>query len=132
MVTTELAFETGTGAFNARDLERFAELLADDVVFRAPGGVDREGRKACVDFYARLQDAFPDARFEVRKLYILDEVAIEEGTFTGTHDGPGCTGRAVAMDYVQVLRFRDGEYTSLKLLFDRLTMLEQLGLVPLP
>ena len=37
MVTTQLAFETGTDAFNARDLDRFAQLLADDVVFQAPG-----------------------------------------------------------------------------------------------
>jgi ketosteroid isomerase-like protein len=40
------------------------------------------------------------------------------------------TGRAVAVDYIQVLRFRDGKHTSFNLMFDRLLMLEQLGLVP--
>jgi hypothetical protein len=32
-------------------------------------------------------DTFPDAHVEVNKLYIVDDVAVEEGTFTGTHNG---------------------------------------------
>ncbi|MGZ4184739.1 MAG: nuclear transport factor 2 family protein [Solirubrobacteraceae bacterium] len=130
MLTTQLAFETGTDAFNARDLDRFAQLLADDVVFQAPGCPRSAGKQACVDFYASLYDAFPNAQFEARKLYILDEVAIEEGTFTGTHTGTGRTGRTVELDYVQVMSIEDGEYVSMKLLLDRLTMLEQLELTP--
>jgi hypothetical protein len=129
MLTNQLAFETGTDAFNARDLYRFAELLADDVVFQAPGCAGGAGKEACVAFYSSLFDAFPDARFEVRKLYVLDEVAIEEGTFTGTNTGLDSTGRSVALDYVQVMSFEGGEHVSLKLLLDRLTMLEQLGLI---
>ena len=129
MVTTQMAFETGTDAFNARNLDRFAQLLADDVVFQAPGCPRNAGKQACVDFYAGLFGAFPDAQFEARKLYILDEVAIEEGTFTGTHTGAGHTDRTVELDYVQVMSIEDGEYVSMKLLLDRLTMLEQLELV---
>jgi ketosteroid isomerase-like protein len=125
MVTNQLAFETGTDAFNARNLDRFAQLLADDVVFQAPGCPRNAGKQACVDFYSGLFDAFPDAQFVARKLYILDEVAIEEGTFTGT----GRTDRTVELDYVQVMSIEDGEYVSMKLLLDRLTMLEQLELV---
>lgn len=130
MVTTQLAFETGTDAFNARNLDRFEQLLADDVVFQAPGCPRNTGKQACLDFYSGLFGAFPDAQFEARKLYILDEVAIEEGTFTGTHTGGEGTGSAVELDYVQVMSIEDGEYVSMKLLLDRLTMLEQLGLIP--
>jgi len=36
------------------------------------------------------------------------------------------------VDYIQVLRFRDGKHLSFNLMFDRLTMLEQLALVPMP
>jgi ketosteroid isomerase-like protein len=130
MLSTQLAFETGTDAFNARDLDRFAELLADDVVFQAPGCPRNAGKQACVDFYAGLYDAFPNAQFQARKLYILDEVAIEEGTFTGTHTGAGRTDRSVELDYVQVMSVENGEYVSMKLLLDRLTMLEQLEMTP--
>ena len=67
-------------------------------------------------------------------------MAVEEGTFSGTHrrvlrtptgDVPP-TGRAVRVPYLQVLRFRDGKHTSFNLMFDRLLMLEQLGLVSHP
>ena len=65
---------------------------------------------------------------------------MEEGTFNGTHDGvlhnPAGdlppTGRSVSLEYIQVLRFRDGKHVSFNLMFDRLEMLEQLGLLPAP
>ena len=42
------------------------------------------------------------------------------------------TGRPVKVGYIQVFRFRDGKHVSFNLMFDRLLMLEQLGLVPAP
>ena len=67
-------------------------------------------------------------------------MAVEEGTVSGTHDGVlhaptgdiPPTGRAVSLDYIPVLRFRNGEHISFNLMFDRLLMLEQLGLIPSP
>jgi ketosteroid isomerase-like protein len=126
-ITSELAFETGTDAFNARDLDRFANGLADDVVFQAPGAAG-EGKAACVRFFGGLFEAFSDAHLDVHGLYVFDDLAVEEGTFTGTHDGVAHTGRAVELDYVQVLRHRDGKHVSVNLMLDRLQMLEQLGL----
>jgi ketosteroid isomerase-like protein len=73
-----------------------------------------------------------------RAVHIIDDVAVEEGTSSGTQNGVlrnpmgdiPPTGRAVAVAYIQVLRFRDGKHTSFNLMFDRLLMLEQLGLAP--
>jgi len=137
-MTVREAFERGTETFNAHDLEGFAEVLADDVVFRAPGGIAGDGQAACAAFFGSWFTAFPDAHVEVHSVHIVDDVAVEEGTFTGTHDGVlhsptgdvPPTGRPVAVDYVHVLRYRDGKHVSFNLLFDRLQMLEQLGLVP--
>ena len=139
-MTTREAFEKGTQTFNAHDVDGFAEVLADDVVFEAPGGMRGEGKAACVEFYSSWFTAFPDAHVEVHSLHVIDDVAVEEGTFTGTHDGVlrspmgdvPPTGRSVRVDYIQVLRFRDGKHRSFNLMFDRLVMLEQLGLVPAP
>jgi ketosteroid isomerase-like protein len=137
-ISTREAFERGTDTFNAHDIEGFAEVLADDVVFRAPGGIQGEGKEACAGFFGGWFAAFSDAHVDVHTLHVLDDVAVEEGTFTGTHDGTlhtpagdiPPTGRPVAVDYVQVLRFRDGKHVSFNLMFDRLAMLEQLGLAP--
>jgi steroid delta-isomerase-like uncharacterized protein len=137
-ISTREAFERGTDTFNAHDIEGFAEVLADDVVFRAPGGMQGEGKEACAAFFGGWFAAFSDAHVDVHSVHFVDDVAVEEGTFTGTHDGTlrtpagdiPPTGRSVAVDYVQVLRFRDGKHVSFNLMFDRLAMLEQLGLAP--
>jgi hypothetical protein len=114
--------------------------LADDVVFQAPGGMRGQGKAACVEFYGGWLAAFPDGHVEVHNVHFIDDVAVEEGTFSGTHNGVlhtptgdiPPTSRAMSVEYIQVLRFRDGEHISFNLVFDRLQMLEQLGLVPAP
>jgi ketosteroid isomerase-like protein len=124
----------------AHDIDGFAEVLADDVVFEAPGGLRGAGKAASIEFSSSWFGAFADARVDVRCLHIVDDVAIEEGTFTGTHSGVlkgpmgdvPPTGRPVRIAYIQVLRFRDGKHVSFNLMFDRLSMLEQLGLIPAP
>jgi steroid delta-isomerase-like uncharacterized protein len=139
-MTAREAFERGTEAFNAHDIETFAEVMADDVVFQAPGGMLGHGKPACVAFFGGWLSAFPDAHVEVHNVNVLGDIAIEEGTFSGIHRGvlhtPAgdipATGRSVSVEYIQVLRFRDGKHVSFNLMFDRLQMLEQLGLVPAP
>ena len=137
-MTTREAFEEGTRTFNAHDMDGFAAVLADDVQFSAPGGILGQGKPACVEFFGGWFDAFPDAHVDVSAVHVVGDVAVEEGTFTGTHDGvlhtPSgdipATGRAVSVDYVQVLRFRDGKHASFNLAFDRLLMREQLQAEP--
>jgi len=139
-MTVREAFEVGTATFNAHDLDGFKKVLADDVVFKAPGGIHGQGKAACAGFFGGWFDAFPDARVDVHAVHVVDDLAVEEGTFVGTQNGvlhgPAGdippTGRSVAVDYVHVLRFRDGKHVSFNLMFDRLMMLEQLGLLPTP
>jgi ketosteroid isomerase-like protein len=138
--TAQAAFEKGTERFNAHDIAGFSEVLADDVTFAAPGGMRGMGKLACADFFAGWFAAFGDAHVDVKAVHFIGDIAVEEGTFTGTHDGvlrtPAGdippTGRPVRLDYIQVLRFRDGQHASFNLMFDRLLMLEQLGLMPSP
>jgi hypothetical protein len=138
-MTVREAFEKGTNAFNAHDIRGFAEVLADDVVFQAPG-VRGQGKEACAEFYRSWLTAFPDAHIEVHSFQILSDLAVEEGTFTGTHHGVLTTsvgempptGRCVSVEYIQVIRFREDKHSSFHLAFDRLLMLEQLGLMPAP
>ena len=138
-MTVREAFEKGTDTFNAHDIDGFSSVLADDVVYRAPG-ISGQGKPGCAAFFAGWFGAFPDAHVEVHALHVAGDVAVEEGTFTGTHNGvlrsPAGdippTGRPVTIYYLQVLRFRDGKHVSFNLMFDRLLMLEQLGLIPAP
>jgi ketosteroid isomerase-like protein len=137
-LTTREAFEKGTRTFNAHDIRGFGEVVAEDVVFEAPGGARGKGKAPCLEFYGSWFQAFPDAHVEVHGLHIIDDVAVEEGTFSGTHRGVlhaptgdvPPTHRSVRIPYIQVLRFRDGRHISFNLMFDRLLLLEQLGLIP--
>jgi ketosteroid isomerase-like protein len=129
VMTDHDAVERATEAFNAHDLDGLASVLADDVTCRAPGGVEEKGKAACVEFHRRWLADFPDAHVEVRARHMIDDVVVEEGTFRGRHDGVARTGRSVSVDYVRVVRVRDAKHVSLNLMFDRLLMLEQLGLV---
>jgi steroid delta-isomerase-like uncharacterized protein len=137
---TREPFQRGTDTFNDHDIDAFADVLADDVFFTAPGGMRGEGKPACVEFFASWWNAFPDFHVEVHDVHFINDVAVEVGTYSGTHNGvlhtPAGdippTGRAVSGDYIQVLRFRDGKHASFNLMFDRLLMLEQLGLTAAP
>ena len=139
-MTVREAFEKGTEAFNAHDIGGFSDVMTDDVVYRAPGGMSSAGKQACAEHYAGLFTAFPDAHAMIQAVHVSGDVAVEEGTFIGSHKGvlhtPAGdvqpTGRRVMVDYVQVLHFRDGLTASFSLMYDRLELLEQLGLVPDP
>ena len=52
------AFEKHTDAFNSHYIDGFAVTLADNLVFRAPGGMAGGGKPACVEFFGGWLDAF--------------------------------------------------------------------------
>src|SRR5512146_1384742 len=102
-------FEKSTDAFNRHDINAFKAELADDVSCTAPGKLQLKGKEAVASFYKSWMDAFPDARVEIRDAHVLDDLVVEEGTFTGTHRGvlhtPNGdippTGRSVRASYMQ-------------------------------
>ena len=105
-------------------------MLGDDVVFHGAGRDARRGKGGLRRVLRGWFSAFPDAHVEIHGVHVIDDVAVEEGTFTGTHDGVlrspmgdiPPTGRPVKVDYIQVLHFRNGRHSSFNLMFDRLLM----------
>jgi ketosteroid isomerase-like protein len=130
-IAEQEAFETVTDTFSADNLDQFAALLADDVVFQAPGGTGGKGKGACIESYRRWFDDFPDARVQVQGLHVFDHVTVDE-TLTGTRSGIARTGRSAGLGYFLLLRFCDGKHVSLNLILDRLLKREQLGLIKGP
>ena len=76
-MTAREVFEKGTEVFNAHDIDAFAELLADDVIVRAPGGMTGRGKAACLDFFGSWLDAFPDAHVQVNGIHVSDDFVIK-------------------------------------------------------
>jgi predicted ester cyclase len=127
-------------AFNAHDRAACEALCSDDAVLTAPGDMAFTGRQAVCDFLQSWWDAFPDAHTTIREVLYSGDTYIEEGTFHGTHDGVfrtpmgdiPPTHRPVTGEYVSINRCRDDHIVSQYLIFDRLQLLEQLGLIPAP
>ena len=63
-----------TSAFNAHDLPHLAGALAENFVFSAPEEVAGEGQAACIAFYRRWLEDFPDAHLDGHPDHPADEL----------------------------------------------------------
>ena len=133
-------YERGTKAFNDHDIDALMDVYADDAEFRGPGGMVARGKDAIRQFTEGWIQGFPDCKVTASKVIEADNHIVEEGVFTGTHTGVfptpmgdiPPTGRSVSGAYVDVFEIRDGKLVSDHLSFDRMELMEQLGLMPQP
>lgn len=117
------------------DVDGFGDLLADDFVEHeeTPGlEPTKDGVKT---FFRMYLAAFPDLRMEPQDVIASGDKAVARVRATGTHDGElmgmPATGRAVDVQLIDIMRFReDGKVVEHWGVFDALTMMQQLGAVP--
>ena len=121
--------------FNAGDLEAVDAFIHpahenhDPTAPDVPTGPD--GVRRLVELY---RGAFPDLRFEHEILAATDEWVAHRWTFSGTQRGEILgiepTGKAVAVQGLEVNRIADGKIAESWALSDSLGLLEQLGASP--
>ena len=119
---------------NGQDAELFYELNAPDFVnLSAPPGMpsDLEGGKA---FLWSFFSAFPDGRFEIDDMIAEGDRVATKKTFTGTHTGAlgdvPASGNRVSIQFVDILRVRDGRIVEHWLSIDNLSFMQQIGALP--
>ncbi len=130
--------ERGVEAFNSGDLEQLARDSAPDIVFSASGGMEYKGPQAVKEYNQNWRTAFPDARIKVTNIVALGNTVVLEGEFSGTHAGTlatpmgdiRSTGKKVKDEFVQVFTIDRGLVSSVRLYFDRMSLMTQLGLAP--
>lgn len=141
MATIQEITERGTAAFNQRDVTALQEVYSSDCAYTAPGEMHFTGATQIIEFLKVWWTAFPDCTgTPTNVLYCGDDYSVVEGLFEGAQDGVFATPmgdvepthRQVHGEYVLVSKVRDGKVVSQHLTFDRLQLLEQLGLVPTP
>jgi predicted ester cyclase len=117
---------------NNRDWSVYDELNDPDFVNLSPGApADREGGKA---YLSGFLGAFPDARITIEDMIAEGDQVVTKKTFAGTHtadlgDIPA-TGRRVEVQYVDIMRVRNGRIVEHWHALDQLSLLQQLGLAP--
>jgi len=119
---------------NQKNWETFDELNADDFVnLSAPPGVpsDKEGGKM---FLAAFISAFPDSTVTIQDMIAEGDRVVTKKTFSGTHTGElngiPPTGNRVSIQYVDIMRVRDGQIVEHWLAMDQLSFMQQLGVIP--
>ena len=122
------------GVQNRKDFAVYDELTAEDFVnLSAPPGVgaDKAGGRA---YLGAMLGAFPDAHFAIDDMIAEGDRVATKKTFTGTHTAAfgeiPATGRPVTLQYVDILRLRDGRIVEHWLSMDQLSFLRQLGVLP--
>ncbi|CAL9479951.1 nuclear transport factor 2 family protein [Streptomyces sp. Tu 3180] len=124
-----------------QDAEAVAELFAEDAVALTPEAGELHGRYEIAEYWRRMTTALPDARFESVSAYECGDTAVDEGYYSGRNTGPvrtpdgrtlPATQNAVRIRGVDIATVADGLIVDYRLYFDRLALLEQLGLPPEP
>ena len=129
-------------AWNAHDMEAFAEMCAEDIVWQNTGAEPTRGREAVHDFWVENHTAFPDLQIEVTSRVAGKGSVAAEYVFTGTHTGPltmaegappvPATGKKVAVHGSYFVRYSKGKMVEGHILSDNASMMMQLGLLELP
>jgi predicted ester cyclase len=138
--TPREVFDRGHELFNKHDIDGLVEIYADNAELRGPGGMTFKGKDEIAKFTRGWVQGFPDCLTTTTNVIEAGNYIVEEGVFTGTHTGVfptpmgdiPPTNKKVEGPYVDVFEIRDGKVVSDRLTFDRLQLMEQLGLVPQP
>jgi predicted ester cyclase len=127
-------------AFNSHDESAIKSLTAPNATLTAPGDVRLSGRDAVAGYAINWLKAFPDARFTVRHEIVSGPWIIDEYTFEGTHraslSGPlgviPATNKRMVGHGVQISRWEDDKLVNVRLYFDMVEVLTQIGMMPVP
>jgi len=125
----------GRGSLDVAD-----EILAEDCLNHGPGSVTVAGTGQIKAQAHVLRTAIPDLRLELKDQFVVGDRVCSRWSGSGTHRGDmrtqagtvPPTGNRIAFDEIRIDRHADGRITESWFMPDRLTLWQQLGLVPLP
>ena len=140
MSEAKQVLEQAIERWNDNDRDRWAELYHEDVVFEAPGGSRISGLEDLkVSYFDALLTAAPDRGSSDVVLISEGEHVVEQARYTGTHTGTWrnpngveipATGKTLDFPFVGVFRVERGRISSIRLYYDQVEVLNQLGLMP--
>lgn len=124
-------------AWNAQDLDAIVAMHAPDMVFANHTAGESASGAGVRGHIAKIFEAWPDMRFQTRRLYVREGVVTQEWTATATHsetlrrgelEAPP-SGRSVSWDGVDVIPFEDGLIKRKDVYSDSVGILRQVGLL---
>ena len=100
----EETIERYNAAWNAHDVDAIVSMHAPGMVFANHTAGETVEGDAVRDHIARIFENWPDLTFRGRRLYVRDDLVVNEWTATAT----ASDGRRLEWDGVDVFPFQDG------------------------
>jgi steroid delta-isomerase-like uncharacterized protein len=124
-------------AWNAHDVERIASMHAPGMVFENHTAGERAEGAEALEHIARIFDSWPDIAFETRRLYVREDLVVQEWTATATHLKPLSrgeitvepSGKRIEWKGMDVIPFEDGRVKRKDVYSDSVSILRQVGLL---
>ncbi len=124
-------------AFCRQDLDTCLATFAPDGTYSDPVTAQPLSGQAIKDYFGRVFAGFTDATIETVAAHAITEDLVVwrwviRGTNTGSNLGSLPTGRSLILPGCEFIEVRAAKVQRIEGYFDRLSILEQLGLVPGP
>ena len=124
-------------AWNDHDLDAIMAMHAPGMVFENHTAGERAEGEEVRDHIGRIFDAWPDLRFAGRRLYVRDDLVVQEWTATATHANRMTrgdliaepTGKTITWDGLDVIPFTEGLIKRKDVYSDSVSILRQVGLL---
>jgi len=131
------AVAAACAAMNAHDAKKYSELFAPDATVDEYGLGEAKGREAIAGGIRGALNGFPDLKIGVSKIFVKDEVLVQEWVITGTNkgvfNGAKPTNKRIGVRVASVLTFTpEGLIKTEHRYFDTSTVSSQLGLMKAP
>jgi steroid delta-isomerase-like uncharacterized protein len=128
--------EAYNNAWNRHDADAVVAMHTEDSVFcNHTSGGEAVGRAAIRQIVCAVFATFPDIHFELRRLYVRDDLVVQEWTATATHVNPVMyndtplppSGKVISWDGMDILPLRNGKVARKDVYAESLSYLRQLG-----
>ena len=133
----ETLIERYNEAWNAHDADAIMAMHAPDMVFENHTAGERAQGEAVREHVAAIFEGWPDITFETRRLYLREDLIVQEWTATATHSRTmrrgdlvaEASGKAVRWEGMDIIPVRDGLITRKDVYSDSVSILRQVGLL---
>jgi steroid delta-isomerase-like uncharacterized protein len=124
-------------AWNAHDVARIGSMHAPDMVFENHTAGERAEGDEALRHIAGIFESWPDIAFETRRIYVREDLVVQEWTATATHVKPLRRGDVVAQpsgkriewNGLDVIPFENGKVRRKDVYSDSVSILRQVGLL---